>query len=184
MLCGQELRPGEYTSTNVINVGAKFRCALNALDEAGGAWTFQLEDGETAALVGLLADGSVIGQVRRKNSNAGRHVVWRKGGNSEVLPWLPPQFEGTVDTTTSTFSRYASFATNDARPCNPIGKLIGMTCDEGGDGRWFVFDRRSQIPLVNRVFPKNGRAAISPDGTHYATFEANELRIYSLGAFK
>jgi hypothetical protein len=29
-------------------------------------------------------------------------------------------------------------------------------------------------------FPKNGRAALAPDGLHYASFEANELRIYSL----
>jgi hypothetical protein len=36
-------------------------------------------------------------------------------------------------------------------------------------------------PLVNRSFPKNGRAALSPDGLHYASFEANELRIYTLG---
>jgi hypothetical protein len=58
------------------------------------------------------------------------------------------------------------------------------TCDENVDRRWFVFDRRSQIPLVNRAFPKNSRAALSPDENHYASFEANELRIYSLGASK
>jgi hypothetical protein len=33
---------------------------------------------------------------------------------------------------------------------------------------------------VNQRFPKNGRAALSPDGLHYASFEAGELRIYSL----
>jgi hypothetical protein len=184
MQCGQELRPGEYSSTNVVHLGAKFRCVLNALGEDGAAWTLPLEDGETAALVGLLADGSVVGQVHVKNSNAGRLEIWRKGGSSDVLPWFPPQFEGTVDSATPDFSRYASFATNDARPCNPIGKFLGMTCDEGGDGRWFVFDRGSKVPLVSREFPKNGRAALSPDGTHYASFEANELRIYSLSNSK
>jgi hypothetical protein len=184
MLCGQELRPGMYSSTNIVNAGAKFRCALNALDENGSVWTLQLEDGETAAMVGLLADGSVVGQVHKRNSNDGRLVVWRKGGDSEVLPWLPSQFQGTVDTTTPTLFRYTSFATNDARPCNPIAKILGMTCDESGVGRWFLFDRRSQIPLVNRSFPTNGRAAISPDGTHYASIEANELHLYSLAELK
>jgi hypothetical protein len=58
---------------------------------------------------------------------------------------------------------------------------MGTKCDEGGDGRWFIFDRSAQSPLVNRSFPKNGRAALSPDGLHYASFEANELRIYTLG---
>jgi hypothetical protein len=63
MLCGQELRPGEYTNTNVVHAGAKFRCALNALGENGNVWTAPLQDGETASIVGLLADGGVAGQV-------------------------------------------------------------------------------------------------------------------------
>ena len=184
MLCGQEPRPGQFTSTSVVHSGAKFRCALNARGEDGSAWTFSLKDGETAALVGLLADGNVVGQVHMKDSNAGRLVVWKKAGSSEVMPWLPPQFEGTVDTATPDLSRYASFATDYAKPCNPIGRLLGVTCDEDTDGRWFVFDRKSQMPLVNRAFPKNGRAALSPDGAHYATLEANELRIYFLGSSK
>jgi hypothetical protein len=32
MLCSQQLRPGEYTNTNVVHAGATFRCALNALE--------------------------------------------------------------------------------------------------------------------------------------------------------
>jgi hypothetical protein len=59
-----------------------------------------------------------------------------------------------------------------------------MPCDESGGGRWFIFDRTSQNPIVNREFPKNGRATLAPDGLHYASFEANELRIYSLAASK
>jgi hypothetical protein len=184
MLCGQELRLGRYVSSNVVHEGAKFRCALNALSEGDSVWTVPLKDGETAALVGILADGSVVGQVHMKDSKVGQLVVWKKEGHSEVFPWLPPEFEGTIDTATSDFSRYASFATDDANPCNPIERVLGKTCDENVDGRWFVFDRRSQIPLVNRAFPKNSRAALSPDGNHYASFEANELRIYSLGASK
>jgi hypothetical protein len=180
MLCGQELRPGGYTNTNVVHSGAKFRCALTALGEDGNLWTAPLQDGETASIVGLLADGSVAGQVHVKNSNAGQLVIWRKSGQPEVLPWLPPLFEGTVDTATHDLSRYATLVTNDAHPCNPMGRVLGTPCDEGGDGRFFVFDRSSQFPVVNRRFPNSGRAALAPDGLHYASFEANQLRIYTL----
>jgi hypothetical protein len=180
MFCGQELRPGEYTNTNVVHAGAKFRCTLNALGENDNGWTTALQDGETASIVGLLADGSVVGQIHGKNSNVDRIVIWRKGAQPEALPWLPPQFEGTIDTATRDLSRYATFATNDAHPCNVIGKVFGAPCDEGGNGRWFIFDRSSQSPIVSRVFPKNGRAALAPDGLHYASFEASELRIYPL----
>lgn len=182
MQCGQELRPGQYTSSNVVHSGANFRCTLNALNEDGTAWTSPLKDGETAALVGILADGSVVGQVHVKGSQGGRLVAWKKGRDAEIFPWLPSQFEGAVDSATSDFSRYASFAARGVKPCNPIQKSLGKTCDENANGRWFVFDRRSQVPLVNRIFPKNCRAALSPDGDHYASFEANELRIYSLGS--
>ncbi|HEX7159263.1 MAG TPA: hypothetical protein VF214_09630, partial [Edaphobacter sp.] len=175
MSCRQEVRP----SMNAVHVGA-FRCALNVQSEDGEVWNTPLEGGKTVALIGLLADGSVVGQVHAKKGGAEQLVIWRKGMQAEVLPWLPPPFVGTVDSATRDFSRYASFATNDSRPCNPIGRTLGTTCDEGGNGRLFVFDRKLPIPLVNRSFPKNGRAALAPDGAHYASFEANELRIYSL----
>lgn len=184
MLCGQELRPGEYASTNMVHVGAKFRCALNVLGKDGDAWTYPLADGETATLVGMLQDGGVVGEVHTRGGNSERLVIWRKNRHSEVLPWLPAQFAGEVDTATQDFSRYATFASNDVRSCNPLGRVLGMACDDLGDGRWFVFDQRSRSPIVNRAFPKNGRAALSPDGLHYASFEANELRIYSLPALK
>ena len=64
----------------------------------------------------------------------------------------------------------------------PFGRVLGTECEEAGSGRWFVLDRKLRTPIVDRAFPKNGRAALSPDGAHYASFEANELRIYSLGA--
>jgi hypothetical protein len=58
---------------------------------------------------------------------------------------------------------------------------VFATCDDRSDnGRWIVFDRKSQTPLVNRSFPRNGRAALSPDGSRYASFEAGELHIYLL----
>jgi hypothetical protein len=180
MSCGQELRPGEYTYTNGVNAGAKFRCALNVLGQNNDGWTASLQDGDTASIVGLLADGGVVGQIHSKDSDVDRIVIWRKGAQPEALPWLPPKLEGTIDTATHDLSRYATFATNDAHPCNPIGKVLGTPCDDGGNGRWFIFDRSSQSPIVNRVFPKSGRAALAPDGLHYASFEANELHIYSL----
>ena len=180
MFCGQELRPGEYTNTSVVHAGTKFRCTLNAVGENDNAWTASLQDGETASIVGLLADGSVVGQIHGKISDVDRLVIWRKGAQPQALPWIPPKFQGTIDTATRDLSRYATFATNDAHPCNVIGKVFGTPCDEGGNGRWFIFDRSSQSPIVSRVFPKNGRAALAPDGLHYASFEANELRIYPL----
>jgi hypothetical protein len=184
MSCGQELRPGEYTHTNVVNEGAKFRCALNVLGQNNDGWTTSLQDGDTASIVGLLANDSVVGQIHRKNSDVDRIVIWKKGAPPEALPWLPPKFEGTIDSATHDLSRYATFATNDAHPCNPIGKVLGTPCDEGGNGRWFIFDRSLQSPIVSRVFPKTGRAALAPDGLHYASFEASELRIYSLTSSK
>jgi hypothetical protein len=180
MFCGQELHAGEYTNTSVVHAGAKSRCTLNALGPNDSAWTTSLQDGETASIVGLLADGSVVGQIHGKNSDMDRIVIWRKGAQPEALPWLPPKFDGMIDTATRDLSRYATFATNDSHPCNPIGKVLGTPCDKGGNGRWFIFDRSSQSPIVSRVFPKNGRAALAPDGLHYASFEANELRIYPL----
>ncbi|HXR39869.1 MAG TPA: hypothetical protein VN776_12275 [Terracidiphilus sp.] len=185
VLCSQELRPGEYTPTNVIYSGANLRCAVNVRGEDAdtSVWTAPLKDGENAEIVGLLADGGVVGKVLGRGNSAGRLVVWNKGAISETLPWLPQQFDGTVDSATSDISRYATFATNDAHPCNPLVRILG-TCDEGGGGRWFVFDRRSQIPVVNRAFPRNGRAALSPNGLHYASFESNELRIFTIPTSK
>ncbi len=78
VLCSQELRPGEYTSTNVANAGAKIYCAINARGEDSSVWTSPLKDGENAAIVGLWADGAVLGQVRGGGSPGGRLVIWKK----------------------------------------------------------------------------------------------------------
>ena len=167
MVCQQELRPNEYVSTGVVYAGAKQRCKMIAEGEDRASWEVSLQDGETAVIVGLLADGSVVGQVSgtEKGDNAGRLVIWKKDKTTEFLPWIPRNNCGSVQSATKDMSRYAVFAT-----CN----------DRSDSGRWIVFDRRSPIPLVSRVFPKNGRAALSPDGLHYASFESGELRIYSL----
>jgi len=179
MRCSHEIRPGEYIYTNGSLGGANHRCTLNATGK-DGTWTVPLQDGEWASIVGLLGDGSVAGQVNAMNSNAQPLVIWRKGTRQVLLPWLPPQFDGAIDSATSDLSRYATFATDDQHRCSPLGRILGTACDEDGKRRWFIFDRSSQSPLVNREFPGNGRAALAPDGLHYASFEANELRIYLL----
>jgi hypothetical protein len=165
-------------ASNVVHEGAKFRCSLNVLRNDGGSWTQPLQDGETAALVGVLADGSVVGEAHGKDSPE-RLVIWKNGQAPESLPWLPPQFDGSVESTARDFSRYAVIATTDSQSCNPIARVLG-SCAESGDGQFYVFDRKSNAPIVNRAFPGNGRAALSPDGTHYASFEAGELRIFLL----
>ena len=176
--CGQELNPGQYTTTNVVHAGARFRCALNVLGYDKSFWTRALQDGDTAALVGILADGSVVGQLHAKDTPE-RLVIWKKDQTPEPLPWLPPHFEGSLDSAARDFSRYASLASADEQSCNPIARVFG-DCTESGDGRWYVFDRKFTAPIVNRTFPGNGRAALSPDGAHYASFEGGELRIFSL----
>jgi hypothetical protein len=100
-----------------------------------------------------------------KESKAGQLVVWKKDQSAALLPWIPKDYCGSVWSATADMSRYAAFASCD---------------DRSDDGRWIIFDRKSQAPLVNRRFPKNGRAVLSPDGSQYASFESGELRIYSL----
>jgi hypothetical protein len=166
MVCQQELRPNEYVSTRVVYAGAKQRCKMIAQEDRD-MWEVSLKDGETAVIVGLLADGSVVGQLRgtEKGDKAGQLVLWQKDKTTEFLPWIPRHVCGSVQSATPDMSRYAAFVMYEERSDN---------------GRWIVFDRRSQTPIVDRRFPKNGRAALSPDGLHYATFESGELRIYSL----
>jgi hypothetical protein len=167
MVCQQELRPHEYVSTGVVYAGAKQRCKMLEKGEDQSIRETTLKDGETATIVGILADGSVLGQIsgNEKGNNAGQLVIWKRDQTTELLPWIPRNDCGSVQSATTDMSRYAAFA----------------TCDDRSDtGRWIVFDRKSPTPLVNRRFPKNGRASLSPDGSHYASFESGELRIYSL----
>jgi hypothetical protein len=167
MTCEQELKPNEYVSTGVVYVGAKQRCRMSVEGENQNTWQVPLKDGETAVIIGLLSDGSVVAQISgtEKGNNAGRLVLLRKDKPTEILPWIPSQECGSVESATADMSRYAAFATCKVR---------------GDTGRWIVFDRSSPTPIVNRRFPKNARAALSPDGMHYATFESGELHIYSL----
>lgn len=167
MGCQQELKPNEYVSTGVVYAGAKQRCKMIVEGEDRSSWEVALKDGETAVIVAILLDGSVVAQIRgtEKGNNAGQLALWKNNKASEFLPWIPREECGSVESATTDMSRYAAFA----------------TCGDRSDtGRWIVFDRSSPTPIVNRRFPKNARAALSPDGLHYATFESGELRIYSL----
>jgi hypothetical protein len=174
MLCQQELRPNLYTSSNVVYAGAKRRCEMTAEAKDQTIWAVPLKEEGTAAIIGILADGSVAGQINVKGNAAGRLVIWKKDRTTERLPWIPSSYSGSIQSATADMSRYAVFTTNDDEPCENFGKH----CSESG--RWMVFDRKSQSPLVNRAFPKNGRAALSPDGLRYASFESGELHLYSL----
>ncbi len=174
MLCQQELQPGVYTSSKVIYTGAKRRCVMTAKAEDQTLWTVPLEVDDTAAIIGLLPDGSVAGQINVKGSAAGRLVIWKRDQTTELLPWMTGEYDGSIQSSTANMSRYAVFAIREDKHCNSFEKA----CSESG--RLMIFDRRSQAPIVSRLFPKNGRVALSPDGLHYASFEAGELRIYSL----
>jgi hypothetical protein len=165
MLCQQELQPNVYVSTNVVYANAKRRCTMVTEAEDQTVWKVPLQEEGTAVIVGLLTDGSVAGLVPVKGRKDRQLVIWKKDQPTQMLPWIDPQYCGSIQSATADMSRYAAFATVDC---------------ESDTGRWIVFDRRSPTPIVNRVFPRNGRAALSPDGQRYASFESGELRIYSL----
>jgi len=165
MLCQQELRPNEWVSDNVVYANARRRCRMVSEPDGQASWEVPLKDEGTAVIVGILADSSVVGQVPVKGRKDRQLVIWKKDGQTVTLPWIAAKHCGAVDSATSDMSRYATFAAED--------------CDSDF-GRWMVFDRTSQTPIADRLFPRNGRAALSPDGLRYASFEAGELRIYAL----
>ena len=98
MVCQQELRPKEYISTGVVYAGAKQRCKMLAKGEDQSIWEISLRDGETAAIVGILADGSVLGHIseNEKGNNAGQLVIWKKDKTTELLPWIQRNDCGSV----------------------------------------------------------------------------------------
>lgn len=132
------------------------------------SWEVPLKEDGTAVIVGLLADGSVAGQAPMNGRKDRQVVIWKKDQQTELLPWIAPQFCGAVESATSDMSRYATFAKEDC---------------QSDVGHWIVFDRTLTTPIADHVLPRNGRAALSPDGLHYATFEAGELRIFALPCF-
>ena len=174
MLCEQELQPNTYTASNVVHAGVKRRCSLNVERKDQTDWSHPLKEDGSAAIVGILADGGVAGQINVKGSPAGRLVIWKKDQTEEQLPWIPANYEGSIASATTDMSRYATLA----QPVSESCQAYGINC--AVKARWIVFDRKSPKPIANRAFPNNGRAALSPDGLRYATFESGEFRIYSL----
>lgn len=165
MLCQQELQPNVYISTDVVYANAKRRCSMVVEADDRTGWKVPLQGEGTAVIVGLLSDGTVVGQVPVTGRKDRQLVIWKGDQPTETLPWIDPQYCGSIQSATANMSRYGVFAKADCR---------------SDTGRWIVFDRKLPTPIVDRAFPRNGRAALSPDGSRYATFESGELRIFSL----
>ncbi len=180
IVCQQELRPNEYVSTGIVYAGARQRCTMTAEGEDRRPWAVPLRDGETASIVGLLADGTVVGNISVKDSDAGKLVIWRKDQPIETLPWIPDKYCGSVESGTANMSRYAVFASDNCHDVGGLLRILGVGHSTTDSGRLMIFDRESQNAITDRTFPKNARAALSPDGLRCATFEAGQLRIYSL----
>lgn len=176
MLCQQELGPNNYRSTNVIYANVHRRCAMTAQNFDGATWDVQLKQDEVAELTGILDDGGVVGIVRVPH-DADRLLIWRKNQTPETLPWFPLAYDATLQDEAGKMDRYQGYGTkSEGKLCG----IAGMFCHENADGRLMIFDRTSQVPLVDLPLPRSARAALSPDGLRYATFESGELRIYSL----
>lgn len=181
MACQQELRPKEYVSTPVVYAAARQRWKLTVEPTDGRSWTVALPDGETASIIALLPDGSVLANINMKGSHAGQLVIWKEGKPPETLPWIPARYCGSIESATADMTRYAALTSDNCNDVRGLLALLGVGQQNTTDtGHWMIFDRKSKTPIVDRLFPKNGRAALSPDGLRYAIFEAGELRIYSL----
>lgn len=180
MSCQQELRPNEYVSTGIVYAGAKHRCTMTAETEDQRPWTVALRDGETASIVGVLADGAVVGNINVKDSSAGKLVIWQKDKPMETLPWIPTTYCGSVEGATADMSRYAVFASDNCHDMGGLMRLLAVGHSASDVGRLMIFDRKSEKAITDRTVAKNARAALSPDGQRYASFEDGELRIYAL----
>jgi len=75
---------------------------------------------------------------------------------------------------TSDGFRSMIFVSNGSGLCD----LWRFTCPK--HGRLIVFETASKRVLIDRNFPFDGRARLSPDGKHLAIFEKNSLEILSL----
>jgi len=180
MACKQELRPNEYVSTGIVYAGAKQRCTMTAESEDRRQWTVPLRDGETASIVGVLAGGAIVGNINVKDSNAGKLVIWRKDKPMEMLPWVPDKYCGALTGATVDMSRYAVFASDNCNDVRGLMRILGVGHSTTDVGHFIILDRGSQKAIADRTLAKNARAALSPDGLRYATFEAGQLRIYTL----
>jgi hypothetical protein len=171
MLCQQELGPNNYQSSNVIYANAHRRCWLKVQSASGKTWDAQLKQDQVVELLGIQQDGSVVGIVRHSD-DPDELVIWRQNQIPEILPWFPAGYGTELLGTAGFMDRYLGVG---GRDCS-----ADADCSEQGNARLMIFDRSSRVPLADRQLPASARAALSPDGLHYAMFEAGELRIYSL----
>jgi hypothetical protein len=175
--CQQEIKPGQYQPSNVVYAGANRRCVLNAVGADGESWSSPLEQNQVAEVLGMLDDGRVAGLVRDGRA-AEQIVVWKKGEPARVLPWFPGGYETEIESAAEDMSRYEGYgAPAEGRLC----AAVDLFCPSPEDRRLMIFDQTQPLPLVSRSFIESDRAAIAPDGKHYATLESGELRIYPLG---
>jgi hypothetical protein len=165
--CKQELRPGQWVDTNILYGGAHRRCALNVIGLRGDAWSASLPDDQVAEIVGVRADGSAVGIVRAPKA-ADRLVVWKPTGSAAPLAWFPSGYDTKLIGAADGMERYLG-----------RGEFCESGCRRTGT-RWMIFDAKEQKALVDRTTRENSPMALSLDGLHYASFEAGELRIYSL----
>jgi len=165
--CKQELKPGLWVDTNIVYGGAHRRCVLNVIGVHGDAWTASLQDDHVAEIIGVRADGSAVGIVRAPKA-ADRLVVWQPSGAATSLPWFPSGYDTKLGGADSVMGRYLG-----------KGESCESDCERGGT-RWMIFDAHEQKALVDRTSRDNSPMALSLDGLHYASFEAGELRIYSI----
>lgn len=171
MLCQQALGPNNYQSTNVIYANAHRRCWMKVQSADGRAWDAQLKQDQVAELLGIQRDGTVVGIVRQTD-DPDELVIWRQNQTPEILPWFPIGYGTELLGIAGPMDRYLGVGERNCR--------ADASCTEDGNARLMIFDRSSRIPLVDRQFPASARAALSPDGLHYAMFENGELRISAL----
>jgi hypothetical protein len=167
MSCKQELKPGQWVDTNIVYGGAHRRCVLNVVGVHGDAWSAPLQDDQVAEIVGVRADGKAVGIVRAPKA-ADRLLMWQSSGAATALPWYPRGYDTKLVGAADGMGRYLG-----------KGEICENDCQRSVT-RWMIFDPNEQKPLVDRTTHENSPMALSLDGLHYASFEAGELRIYSL----
>ena len=178
--CEQEVEEGKYKALNGTVDGAKRRCSLNVLEPDDSTWSKPFQDDESAELLGIFSDKDVIGLAHKMNHPGDKLVIWSKSAAPIELPWIPDQYHGDAVNFTKDLKRYSVYAMNDSNQCNALTRIFSGPCKDNGDQLWFVFDRAVKNQIVRRAIRMNSRAALSPDGSHYASFEDGQLKIYLL----
>jgi len=143
----------DFPNPNLF-AGAKQRCTMTAEGEDRRPWTAPLRDGETASIVGVLADGAVAGNINVKDSNAGQLVIWRKDQATETLPWIPDKYCGSLVGATADMSRYAVLESDNCNDVRGLMRILGVGQSATDVGRLMVFGRGSQKALADRALAK------------------------------